>query len=153
MTRRILYMAHPMRGDVSGNIARALRWLRFLRNAAPGVIFDASWIAHILSGADDNDPVQRQAGLDGATTLIRRLDGVVCVGGRISDGINIECARSRFVYDLTSLGDEPPIATPERHEILFIAQENPGVAQEARANVSNQLRIAWGPGLGAGAAT
>lgn len=116
MKRTVLYMAHPIRGDVTDNIARALRWLKFLRLRYPAVTFVAPYIATLLSGQDDADPVQRQAGLQDAHALIMRLDGVVLVGGRLTEGMDFEaraclCARDlrAAIYDMIDLGPEPPI--------------------------------------------
>lgn len=116
MKRIVLYMAHPIRGDVTDNIARALRWLKFLRRKYPAVTFVAPYIASLLSGEDDADPVQRQAGLEDARALIVRLDGVVLVGGRLTEGMNFEAKAClapgdllAAVYDMIFLGPEPPI--------------------------------------------
>lgn len=105
-------MAHPLGGDVDGNIKRALRWLSWLRRSFPDVTFVAPWIAGVLSGEDDSDPVQREAGLVDADAVIQRLDGVVLVGGRISSGMGRESATTILaggvIADLIHLGTDAP---------------------------------------------
>lgn len=137
MTRRVLYVAAPLRPTeaeiryaerasghlpdwgvsigsvaINLNLQRAMRWLSWLRRSFPGTTFTAPWIASIMAGADDSDPVQRQAGMADNFAIIERCDGIVLCGGRISDGMRREmehrCGTRAEVYDLTGLGSEPP---------------------------------------------
>jgi hypothetical protein len=107
MTRLVLYLAHPLGGDVPGNIARAQRWLTWLRRSFPETTFVAPWISAVLSGEDDNDPAQREAGLVDACAVIELLHGAVLCGGRMSVGMARERGHARRVFDLTSLGEAP----------------------------------------------
>lgn len=120
MGRAVLYVAHPLGGDVDGNIKRALRWLEWLRRSFPTVTFIAPWIASVMSGEDDSDPAQREAGLVDAETIVDRCSGVVLVGGRISSGMMRESAAARWTSDLTWLGEEPPVG-PHSHSLHGIA--------------------------------
>jgi hypothetical protein len=108
---RVLYLAHPVAGDVTENLARAMRWLKWFAAHDPETAFIAPWIAAILSGEDDSDPESRARGIRHCTEVVRRCDGVVLVGGRVSDGMAIERAAAVLarlpVYDLTFLGAEP----------------------------------------------
>lgn len=111
MKRRVWYMAHPVAGDVAGNLARAHRWLRWLMDCCPDDAVIAPWIPGVVVG-DDSDPAQRQRGLLDCAATSARCDGVILVGGRVSTGMAIErdaaIAAGREVRDLTVLGDEPP---------------------------------------------
>jgi len=130
MTRTVIYMAHPVAplpaevaadtwsptpcaAAVSANITRALRWLSWLRRTFTGITFVAPWIASILSGEDDHDPAQREAGLVDCEVTVARLDGIVLVGGRIGSGGKRERAAAidagLEVFDLLSIGGEPPL--------------------------------------------
>lgn len=110
--RSVLYMAHPLGGDVDGNIKRALRWLAWLRKSFPDATFVAPWIAGVLSGEDDADPAQREAGLVDCCATVAHLDGVVLVGGRISSGMERERDTAESaglrVANLISIGPEAP---------------------------------------------
>lgn len=150
MTRAILYVAHPvsptdaemaiasgsistlptMTVAINRNLKRAMRWLDWLRRSFPETTFVAPWIASILAGADDSDPVQREAGMLDCLATIERCDGIVLVGDRISSGMRRETEHGTHrllsgcswfslaptlgdvpefqVYDLTKLGAEPP---------------------------------------------
>lgn len=111
--RRVVYVAHPVAGDVPGNVARAKRWLHWLVKSDPTIAFIAPWIAHLEADHDDADPVQRERGLLDAIATVRRCDGIVLVGGRISPGMLLELEAAveagRTIIDWTYLGDDPPL--------------------------------------------
>jgi hypothetical protein len=117
----IWYMAHPVAGAASANAARALRWLAWLRKREPEACIIAPWLAAILAGDDDEDPKQRARGLRESALVASQCDGVVLVGGVVSEGMQGEldaCAENGgMVCDLTALGDEPP--SDARLEELF----------------------------------
>ena len=96
----------------SHNVERAWRWFVWLRKSWPNVTFVAPWIAQILMGDDDSDPAQRERGLLDCETAVRRCDGLVLVGGRLSDGMRRESAVARTVVDLLWLSAEPPAGPP-----------------------------------------
>jgi len=108
----VIYMAHPVAGDVPANLARALRWLRWLTATSPETTYIAPWIAAIMSGEEDDDPAARARGLAHDVVTVRRCDGLVLVGGKISQGMAIErdaaISQGLIVTDMTDLGDEPP---------------------------------------------
>jgi hypothetical protein len=109
---RIHYVAHPVAGDVPANLARALRWLKWLADRDHDTTYIAPWIAAIMSGEDDSDPYARTRGLRHDCNVVRRCDAIVLVGGRVSSGMAIERSTAITmgidVIDLTDLGDEPP---------------------------------------------
>jgi hypothetical protein len=104
----ILYVAHPIGGDVDANVQRLLRWMSWLRRSYPETMFTAPYAVDLLSGADDYDPVQRAAGIAKNCALVSRLHGIVLVGGRVSSGMAEERDHAHAVADLTYLGEEPP---------------------------------------------
>ena len=116
MTRKVYYVAHPVSGDVDGNIKRAFAWLRYLRRQDPGSAYQAPWIAALLIGEDDSDPAQRERGLLDCEATAAKCDGIVLVGGRVSVGMAREraavVAAGGDVRDLTGMGAEPPRETP-----------------------------------------
>lgn len=112
--------AERMQDAVRANIQRALRWLSWLGRSFPETTFIAPWIAAILSGENDSDPAQREAGLVDCCATVERCDGIAMVGGRIGSGGARErdhgvatggkpWPSSFGVYDLTGLGAEPPL--------------------------------------------
>ena len=108
MDRDVLYVAHPVaptesqmkelplsesslreaqRQAAHHNLARGQCWLQWLRRSFPETTFIAPWISTILSGGDETDPKQREAGLIDDCAVVERCDGIVLCGGRISTGM------------------------------------------------------------------
>lgn len=79
------------------NLDRAMAWLAWLRRSFPETTFIAPWIASVLAGGDDTDPVQREAGFVDDCAVIERCDGIVLCGGRISEGMRREMKHGRAV--------------------------------------------------------
>lgn len=88
----------------NGNLAQAKICLDRLRRMFPTITFIAPWITAVEAGADDSDPAQREAGLRDDCRVVRRCDGVVHTGNRVSDGMRREAEHAREVVDLTYLG-------------------------------------------------
>lgn len=111
MSVRIYYLAHPVSGDVPGNVARALRWLRWLVGQHPDWAISAPWIPYVL-GLDES--TDRARGLRDDVAMVRRCDGIILAGGRLSQGMAVELGAARagglHVLDLLHLGAEPPAA-------------------------------------------
>lgn len=127
--RLILYVAHPLgapdRAGLDDNVRRAMRWLSWLRRSFPETTFIAPWIAAVLSGEDDADPAQREAGLVDADAVVARCDGVVLCGGRVSSGMARERDAARRVWDLTwCLGPEAQVPAMPRYPWLIWASES-----------------------------
>jgi hypothetical protein len=107
----LIFMAHPVGGDVSANLARAKRWLRWLQDKLPDDSIIAPWISY-CEVHDDADPVERERGIRRNLALIERCDRVVLVGGRISEGMQREAVHAAAfgaaVVNWSHLGGEPP---------------------------------------------
>lgn len=102
----IWYMAHPYGGSAA-NLERAGRWLTWLRAELPDEHVIAPWL--LTAPEENHDPALREAGIEEMCEIIRTIcDGVILVGGRISEGMALEAAASRNVWDRTALGEEPP---------------------------------------------
>jgi hypothetical protein len=118
MSNPIVWMMHPLSAPtpegIDANLARAKRWLAWLYRTFPNVDFAAAWIP-CCESMSDADPAERERGLQFDCEMVRRLDGVWMVGGRISSGMEREraaaVAAGKRVIDLTALGEEPPSFT------------------------------------------
>ena len=108
---RVVYLAHPVSGDVPGNLARARRWLAWAIAAHADVAPIAPWITQ-CEVQDDAHEKQRARGLRDDCAVVARCDELWLVGGRISAGMRLERVAAEdagvLVVDLTRLGEEPP---------------------------------------------
>lgn len=106
---RVVYLAHPVAGDVPGNLARAKRWLRWVEERH-SVAVCAPWIT-ACEVWDDADPEQREAGMQRNFAVLARCHEIWLVGGRISPGMARERDFAELLeipaHDLTHLGEEP----------------------------------------------
>ena len=115
----VVYMAHPLGGDVEGNSARARRWLAWLMTAEPDYAFCVPWLpfvdafVRIYGRVDDAGHPFRDRCMRDNLAIGARCDGIALVGGRVSAGMAAErelflLSPARFIVDLTRLGPEPP---------------------------------------------
>jgi len=107
---RVVYMAHPVSGDVEANLARAKRWYKWITdNYKVGVVAD--WIIN-CEIYDDSNPADREAGLLVCEEIASRCDEIWLVGGVVSNGMAREAeaaeAAGVTVVDLSAAGAEPP---------------------------------------------
>jgi hypothetical protein len=107
MNPPLVYMAHPVAGDVPGNLAKAKTWLKWLNAAFPDVAFIAPWIVEIQI-YDDNDPAQREASLTRICVSVQRCDALIHVGSRISGGMEREARHAVRSFDCTNPSGLPP---------------------------------------------
>lgn len=107
---KVLYIAHPLEGDISGNLGRAKRWIRWaFTNFEVSPVADWVLLATIF---DDRGMWSRDRFLKADVSLVEKCDGILLTGGRISPGMEIErlaALRAGIsVIDLTRFGPEPP---------------------------------------------
>ena len=88
---KIVYIAHPISGDIEANLADLRRIIRRINLEYPDVVPLAPYYADIVS-LDDNIPEERERGIKNDTALLERgfIDEVWLTGPRISFGMNCE---------------------------------------------------------------
>lgn len=119
----VVYLAHPLSGDVEANRRNAARWAAWAV-VHMGVAVECSWV--VLTGVlDDSDPATRALGLQLDCALIERCDEIWLTGSRVSPGMQLEADHARKwgkpVRDFTGLGYEPPLGSvrlPEASDAL-----------------------------------
>ncbi|HUU39320.1 MAG TPA: DUF4406 domain-containing protein [Desulfatiglandales bacterium] len=88
---KIVYIAHPIGGDVENNLAKVLKIVRDININMPDVLpFAPYWIdCHAL---DDNVPEERNRGIKNDQTLMKAgfINEVWLFGDRISTGMSHE---------------------------------------------------------------
>lgn len=88
---KIAYIAHPIGGDVSGNISKIISIIRQINLAEPETIPFASYIADIYA-LDDNIPEERARGMKNSMTLLTAgfITELRLYGDKISSGMQEE---------------------------------------------------------------
>ncbi len=78
----IIYVAHPVTGDVKANCDKVIKWLRWLTEVDPTRIYIAPWVGEVLAHLD-MDPIPADfydRVLSDDEEVIGRLDGILLVG-------------------------------------------------------------------------
>lgn len=86
--KTIEYIAHPLGGDVDGNIKKVLEIIKTINLNEPDVVPFAHWIVD-AQAMDDNDAGQRRKGIGNDMAIIEHLKFDACrlYGDRISSGM------------------------------------------------------------------
>ena len=106
---KVIYMAHPVSGDVAQNLEHAREWYAyFIRNYDVAIIAD--WIITCMV-LDDDNPDDRARGLAADLAAIPRVDELWLCGPHISSGMLKEAqmahAEGIVVRNLT-FSSKPP---------------------------------------------
>lgn len=112
---KIAYIAHPISGDIEGNLEKIRQIGREINLNEPDVVpFAPYWFdCHCL---DDNDPAERERGIKNDHHLLRIVDEVRLYGDRISKGMGEE------IFLAFDLGIPVIPMTPETEAQLWNGQ-------------------------------
>jgi hypothetical protein len=93
---RVIYIAHPIGGDVKGNVERILRIVAEINLTMPDVVPFVPYLPDVLA-LDDSDPILRERCISNDRELFdrRAMDAVWLYGDRISTGMAAEIALAR----------------------------------------------------------
>ncbi|MEO6522198.1 MAG: DUF4406 domain-containing protein [Mucilaginibacter sp.] len=88
---KIVYIAHPIGGDVKNNIAKVLAIVKDINLTHPDVVPFAPYIVDCLA-LDDSIPEQRKRGMSNNEHFIsnRFIDEIWLFGDKISGGMQAE---------------------------------------------------------------
>lgn len=123
---KLVYLAHPLSGDIPGNLAEAKRWARWIYDHFDDVAVVAPWIldAEIL---DDTNPAHRASGLAHGRAVVVRCDEMWCFGPRVSGGMAAEIAAAttaqKRVLDFTGLPRDDATAVKIKNWTWFLCNE------------------------------
>lgn len=99
----IVYVGHPVSGDVEGNLKLTKHWIRWLCDRYPNVAWIAPWITEV-EVFDDANPPQREAGLrrdEAVSALCTAFIALV----KFTTGVQREADANERVIDATALGE------------------------------------------------
>jgi hypothetical protein len=127
---RVIYMAHPLAGDVNdpgvrlANLAKAKRWYLWIVRNFPDAAIIADWIIS-CEVLDDANPENRKQGMRMNTALLPLCAEIWLVGGFQSKGMTDERVKmeqlTRRIVDLLFLGSEPPETVTDEVRALCAA--------------------------------
>lgn len=88
---RIVYIAHPISGDVEGNLADIKRIVRKINLEQPDTVPFVPYYSDVVS-LDDSHPLERARGIKNDTEILKRQipDELWLTGDRISSGMEAE---------------------------------------------------------------
>lgn len=88
---KIVYIAHPISGDIEGNLAKIRKIVKDIALSRTDVVPFVPYYVDIVS-LDDNDPVQRERGIANDIELFNRkvMDEVWLFGDKFSKGMKAE---------------------------------------------------------------
>lgn len=103
--KEIRYIAHPVSGDPIGNAFRAVQWVKALTKIDPTRIYTAPWVAEVLAFPTvQYGDKEWETVIQADEEMISRLDGVVLVGGRVTEGMRREAQKALACHkDVTDL--------------------------------------------------
>jgi hypothetical protein len=90
--KKIVFICSPFAGDIEGNTRRARRYGRFavIEKAVP-------IIPHLMypQFLEEDDPEERQLGIDMGLVLLSKCHELWVFGNRISSGMSVEISRAK----------------------------------------------------------
>lgn len=115
----MIYVAHPLGGDIPGNCASVLRYLAALMRRFPEHTFVLPWVAYVDAGRliygdnPDGDQAYRNQCLQDDLLIAERCDGIILCGPVVSPGMALEWeAAGQYTFrapSLDAIGLEGPI--------------------------------------------
>lgn len=87
----IAYIAHPIGGDVKGNIKKVISIVREINLAHPDVVPFVPYLSDLYA-LDDSNPAERERGLRNGLFLLKKgfIDEIWLYGDIISNGMRAE---------------------------------------------------------------
>lgn len=110
---RLYYVAHPVgrEPERAHNLERAQRWFLWLVQTFPDAAFTMPWLPYCLTLEETQS--NRDRGIRDDLEALRRCDGIVLCGGRISPGMRREFDEAEALgleaRSTLHLGPEPPL--------------------------------------------
>lgn len=88
---KIAYIAHPVSGDVEGNIEKILKIVRTINLEDPDTVPFVPYLSDLLA-LDDNKPEERERGIKNDIHILKSgmVNQIRLYGDKISDGMRAE---------------------------------------------------------------
>lgn len=88
---KVVYIAHPIGGDVENNIKKVIAICREVNLTEPDVIPFVPYLSDLYA-LDDANPIERERGMKNGLSLLKKgfIDEIWLYGDRISKGMRAE---------------------------------------------------------------
>lgn len=105
--KELIYVAHPVSGAPMDNVFRTVQWIEWFTKNDPTRIYVAPWMGEVLAFPGKSGETRHRAwdeALNDDEQVIEHFDGIILVGGRVSDGMRREMnAASRLNKSVTDM--------------------------------------------------
>lgn len=130
MKKKIVYIAHPIGGDVQLNIQKVLGIVKRLNLSNNDIVPFAPYIVDCLA-LNDNEPEERARGFENNVALFKNgaIDEVWLYGDRISPGM-------KFEIDLAEDLGIPVV--PKNDKMVYIKSNRITITVEELAGIQNK---------------
>jgi len=88
-TSAVVYLAHPISGNVEANLVDARKWIREIYEQVPYITVLAHWIVD-CEVLDESNPRHRGMGLAHDFNILERCDELWILGEHVSAGMSAE---------------------------------------------------------------
>lgn len=93
---KIVYLAHPISGNVQGNLKSIREYVRIINLQYPDIVPLVSYYADVVSLHDDV-PEERARGFKNNFAVIERCDELWVLGSVVSSGMSMEIKHAESV--------------------------------------------------------
>ena len=116
---KIVYIAHPIGGDVKGNIAKVLKIVRQINLTEKDVVPLAPYLADLLC-MDDSNPEERQRGMlnDFAVIKSGMINELWIYGPKLSKGMREEIATA-WNHNVIIVAKDPHTIIPIQYRMIL----------------------------------
>jgi hypothetical protein len=88
---KIVYIVHPISGDISGNIQKIIKIVKYINLSKPDIVPFAPYITDVLA-LDDDNPEQRLRGISNDIAILKSgmVNELWVYGSKVSCGMEAE---------------------------------------------------------------
>jgi len=85
---KLVYISHPVRGNVQENLKAASHWVRWATRL-PGIVPIAPYFQSVVAFSE-SDPDERQEGFNHGLKILQYCQELWVCGERITEGVQLE---------------------------------------------------------------
>lgn len=124
MKKTIAYIAHPVQGDVAGNIEKILAIVKDINFMYADVVPFVPYLADLMA-LDDSVPEERARGISNGTTILKSglVNELWLYGRKITTGMKAEIALA-WDHNIPIIARDPAMKIPKEYKLIIRADGN-----------------------------